>query len=114
LEKVFGSTYKPISVKVNFESKNAFITANTKDEAETFVRQFKEISIKEDTNLFFNLFRSRQERTQSMSYLKKKYNNFDEGKQMGGQGIPNRNPKMGGFQSKNYNDFGGMSKKINF
>jgi hypothetical protein len=39
-----------------------------------------------------------------MSFLKKKYNNFDDGKQMEGQ-MPNRNNK-GGFQGKNYNDFG--------
>jgi len=55
------------------------------------------------------LFRSRQERTQSMSYLKKKYNNFDDGK--GGMGMgqqgSNRNTKMGGsYQPKTYNDFG--------
>jgi len=104
LSKVFGDTYKPQNLKVNYESNNAFITANSKDEAETFVRQFKEISIKEDSNLFFSLFRSRQERTQSMSYLKKKYNYFGEGQQIGGGvGLSNRNIK-GNFQ--NYNDFG--------
>jgi len=44
-----------------------------------------------------------------MSYLKKKYNNFDDGK--GGMGMgqqgSNRNTKMGGsYQPKTYNDFG--------
>lgn len=92
-----------MSLKVNFENKNAFITANTKDEAEEFIRQYREISSKESTNLFFNLYRSRQERTQSLSYLKKKYNTF-ENDQKGGQG--QGRPMMGGVPTKNYNDFG--------
>jgi hypothetical protein len=45
-----------------------------------------------------------------MAFFKKKYNNFDSGNKMGGQGTRNR---MGGVQTKNYNDFGNQNMNPN-
>ena len=79
--RVFGTTYKPRSIKVTYESKNAFITANSQDEAQKFVSEINEIISKDVSNLYFSLYKSKQERTSGLSSLKK-YNYFEQNNQM--------------------------------
>ena len=102
---MFGTTWEPKSIKINFDNKHAFITANSQDEAERFVKSYKEIASNENTNLFFNLYRTKQERTQSLSYFKKKYNSFgnDQNEMTSGGFDMNMNPSQ--RMPKNYNDF---------
>jgi hypothetical protein len=98
-----GKEYTPKNIKVRFESKNAFITMNSQRDTEEFIRKFQEFSKENETNIFFNLYRSKVERISQNAYFKK-YNNFDNDKLKQG-GMPSGNPKF-----RNYNDFGGNNK----
>jgi hypothetical protein len=77
LNRILGKEYEPKSIKIRYETKNAFITMNSQRDAEEFIRKFQEFSKENSSNLFFNLYKSKIERISTNSYFKK-YNNFNE------------------------------------
>jgi polyadenylate-binding protein len=94
----FGKDYEPKTIKIRFETKNAFVTMNSQRDAEEFIRKFQEYTKENQTTLFFNLYKSKVERISANAYFKK-YNQFSgdgEGMNMGRQ-------QRGGY--KKYNDF---------
>jgi RNA recognition motif-containing protein len=76
LKRVMLREYEPRSIKIRFETKNAFVTMNTEIEAQEYIKRFQEYSKENATNLFFNLYKSKVERISANSYFKK-YNNFN-------------------------------------
>jgi hypothetical protein len=98
LKKIFNKEYEPKSIKVRFETKNAFITMNTQRDAEEFIRKFQEFSKENPTNLFFSLYKSKVERISANSYFKK-YNNFNS------ETVDPMMRQQGKYQR--YNDFSG-------
>jgi len=93
LKAVFGKDYEPKSIKIRFETKNAFITMNSQRDAEEFIRKFQEFSKENQTTLFFNLYKSKVERISANAYFKK-YNTFNQEKMPQQQG-----------RYKKYNEF---------
>jgi len=70
---ILGSNYEPKSLKVRFDTKNAFITMNSQREAEEFIRKIKEPSKRGIlAEILFSLYKSKVERIKSNSY--KRYN----------------------------------------
>jgi hypothetical protein len=95
LNIIFGKEYVPKSIKIRYETKNAFITMNSQRDSEEFIRKFQEFAKDNQTSLFFNLYKSKVERISANAYLKKKYNNFNQEQVQ--QGI--RYQKYNEFQS---------------
>jgi polyadenylate-binding protein len=75
LNAIFQKEYEPRSIKVRFETKNAFITMNSQRDSEEFIRKFQEFAKENQTSLFFNLYKSKVERISANAYFKK-YNAF--------------------------------------
>jgi hypothetical protein len=73
---------------------------NSQRDTEEFIRKFQEFSKDNETNIFFNLYRSKVERISQNSYFKK-YNNFDDKLKQ------QSNPKF-----RKYNDFPGNQQRI--
>jgi hypothetical protein len=96
---ILNKEYNPKNIKTRYESKNAFITMNSQRDTEEFIRKFQEYSKDNETNIFFNLYRSKVERISQNSYFKK-YNNFE-----GNNAKPNM---MAGGKFRKYNDFPGL------
>ncbi len=90
LKQILNDNYVPKSIKIRFETKNAFITMVTQRDAEEFITKFQEYAKDNQTNLFFNLYKSKVERISANSYIKK-YNHL--------------NQERGVY--KKYNQFGG-------
>jgi hypothetical protein len=88
LAKIIGKDYTPKSIKVKYETKNAFITMNSQKDAEEFIKKFQEYSKDNSTSLFFNLYKSKVERISANTFLKK-YNSFNDTE----VNIFNKNPK---------------------
>jgi RNA recognition motif-containing protein len=102
LKRVLQRDYEPKSIKIRFDTKNAFVTMNTQREAEEFIKKFQELSKESQTNLFFNLYKSKVERISANSYFKK-YNNFNNFN-MDGK-VPVSKPPQKRFNQ--FNDFSG-------
>lgn len=98
LKIVLQKDYEPKSIKIRFETKNAFVTMISQRDAEEYIKRFQEFSKENSTNLFFNLYKSKVERISANSYFKK-YNNFNGESQFD---ITMKN--QGRYQK--YNDFG--------
>ena len=94
LKKFLNESYKPKHIKVRYETKNAFITMNTQEEAKNFVKAYQEFSKSNETDVYFNLYKSKIDRITNTYY--KKYNQFSETASLSS----GKNPKF-----KNYNDF---------
>ena len=94
LKKLLNEDYKPKHIKVRYETKNAFITMNTQEEAKNFVKAYQEFSKSNETDVYFNLYKSKIDRITNTYY--KKYNQFSETASLSS----GKNPKF-----KNYNDF---------
>lgn len=77
LKTVLGKDYEPKSIKIRFETKNAFITMNSQRDSEEFIRKFQEYAKENQTTLFFNLYKSKVERISANAYFKK-YNTFNQ------------------------------------
>lgn len=75
LKIIFNKEYEPKSVKIRFETKNAFITMNSELDAKMFIEKYNLFTKEHQTSLFFNLYKSKVERINSNSFFKK-YNNF--------------------------------------
>ena len=101
LNFIFEKEYKPKSLKVRYDNKNAFITMNSQRDTEEFIKKIQEYQKDHDTNIFFNMYKSKVERISNNSYFKK-FNNF-EGQQM----------QMGsgsGGKYKSFNNFAPMGQ----
>lgn len=99
LKVIFGKDYEPKSIKIRFETKNAFITMNSQRDSEEFIRKFQDFSKDNQTTLFFNLYKSKVERISANAYFKK-YNNFTK-PQEGQQG-----------RYRTYNEFNAGNQKM--
>jgi hypothetical protein len=99
LNTIFGKEYLPKSIKIRFETKNAFITMNSQRDSEEFIRKFQEFSKENQTTLFFSLYKSKVERISVNSYFKK-YNNFNQDQQSGKGRYQKYNEFSGNPQSK--------------
>jgi polyadenylate-binding protein len=111
LNSIMNKEYKPKSIKVKIETKNAFITMNSQRDAEEFIKKFQDFSKDKSTNLFFNLYKSKIERINTNAYFKK-YNNFNKGEDVSGmmgkmniKGQPGQQPRY-----KTFNDMGNMNE----
>jgi hypothetical protein len=105
LKRVMQKEYEPKSIKIRFETKNAFVTMNSQRDAEEFIKKFQEYSKENPTNLFFNLYKSKVERISANSYFKK-YNYFN------GESQFEMSMKQQGRYQK-YNDFGNVNAMTN-
>jgi hypothetical protein len=126
LKELISEDFKPRRIKVRFESKNAFITMNSKKEAEDFYKKFQAYSKDVSTILYFNLYVARVDRVSASSYFRKynqfsetaslasknskyvSYNNFDDSS-ASGSNVHNRSKNYYNIQEqkkyKNYNNF---------
>ena len=126
LKELISEDFKPRRIKVRFESKNAFITMNSKKEAEDFYKKFQAYSKDVSTILYFNLYVARVDRVSASSYFRKynqfsetaslasknskyvSYNNFDDSS-ASGSNVHNRSKNYYNNQEqkkyKNYNNF---------
>jgi len=105
LKRVMQKDYEPKSIKIRFETKNAFVTMNTQRDAEEFIKRFLDFSKENPANLFFNLYKSKVERISANSYFKK-YNNFN-----GDNKIEVSMKQQTRYQT--YNDFGKVNQISN-
>lgn len=110
----FNDSYNAKSIKARFETKNAFVTLNSPVEVQRFIEFINDLQKFQKVCLYFNPYKSKAERIQTMNFMKKKYNDFPEnGVGIGqriGQGMPsgiglNQLQNNGGALYKNYNDF---------
>ena len=100
LKRLMGGEYKPKLIKVRIEQKNAFITMNSKEDAKTFIKKFKEL-IGEKNDIYFNTYKSKLERVNAQMKFKN-YNNFSET----GSLVPSSSSSIkGGRTFKDYNNF---------
>jgi hypothetical protein len=83
LKNIFQKEYEPRSIKVRFETKNAFITMNSQRDSEEFIRKFQEYAKENQTSLYFNLYKSKVDRNTANSYFKK-FNMFNAGEDIMG------------------------------
>ncbi len=104
LTKCFGDSYTPRSLKPKIETRNAFITMNSPIEVQTLIGFVNNLSKTVPVNLYFNQYKSRFERLQTMNQMKK-YNDFGMEQGMN-QMNPNIPMQMKGPMYKNYNEFG--------
>jgi RNA recognition motif-containing protein len=105
LKRVLTNDFEPKSIKIRFETKNAFVTMRSPREAEEFIKKFQEYSRENTANLFFNLYKSKVERISANSYFKK-YNNFN------GESQLEMTMKQQTRYQK-YNDFGNVGAMTN-
>ena len=105
LKTVMQKDYEPKSIKIRFETKNAFVTMINQKDAEDFIKRFLEFSRENPANLFFNLYKSKVERISANSYFKK-YNNFN-----GNNRIEVSMKQQTRYQT--YNDFGKVNQISN-
>ena len=105
LKTVMQKDYEPKSIKIRFETKNAFVTMINQKDAEDFIKRFLEFSKENPANLFFNLYKSKVERISANSYFKK-YNNFN-----GNNQIEVSMKQQTRYQT--YNDFGKVNQISN-
>ncbi len=85
MKLILGVNYEPKSLKVRFDTKNAFITMNTQREAEEFIKKINDPSKKSIlSEIFFSLYKSKVERIHSNATFKR-YN--DVGKNLSGSGM---------------------------
>lgn len=76
MKLIMNPTFEPKSIKVRFDTKNAFITMNNQREAEEFIRKINDPSKKLILNeIFFSLYKSKVERITSNSSFKR-YNDI--------------------------------------
>jgi len=59
----------PRSIKVNFDTKSAFLTMNSTKDSEEFVRRFNTHA--NNPSLYFNVYKPKQERIKTSQYLQK-------------------------------------------
>lgn len=92
-----GPNYEPKSLKVRFDTKNAFITMNSQREAEEFIRKINEPSKKSlFSEIFFSLYKSKVDRIHSNANYKK-FNDLNINPQTG--------PKVGNSNYRNFSNF---------
>ena len=105
LNRFMGTEYKPKSIKIRFEQKNAFITMNTVDDAKNFIKKFQEAT-GEKNDIYFNTYKSKLDRAIAQQKFKS-YNAFSETGSM----VPSSNSSAKGGPKmynnfNNFNDFG--------
>lgn len=71
LKIILNTEYEPRSIKVRFETKNAFITMNSPKDSELFIKNFNEYTKENQTTLYFNLYKSKVDRITANSYFKR-------------------------------------------
>jgi hypothetical protein len=101
LKLIINKDYKPKSLKVRYDNKNAFITMNNPKEANDFINKLQEYQKEHDINIFFNIYKSKVERI-SNNYNYKNFNNFD-GQQM-------QISSGSGGKYKSFNNFAPMAQ----
>ncbi len=66
MKLILGVNYEPKSLKVRFDTKNAFITMNSQKESEEFIRKINDPSKKSIlAEILFSLYKSKVERISS-------------------------------------------------
>jgi hypothetical protein len=76
MKVIMNPSFEPKSIKIRFDTKNAFITMNNQKEAEEFNRKINDPSKKTIfSEIFFSLYKSKVDRITSNSSFKK-YNEF--------------------------------------
>jgi len=76
MKLIINPSYEPKSIKVRFDTKNAFITMNNQREAEEFIRKINDPSKKAIlSEIFFSLYKSKVERISSNASFKR-YNDI--------------------------------------
>ena len=120
----FGENYSPKSLKPRIDTKTAFITLNSPNEVDQFMKAYNEY-VKINPNkitLYFNQYKSKLDRINAANKMKN-YNNFGgmnnkmNPNSMGG-GFMNdfgnmKNNNRGNPSFRNYNDFGNENNNFN-
>ena len=93
-----GPIYEPKSLKVRFDTKNAFITMLTQKDAEEFIKKIQDPSKKSlMSEIFFSLYKSKIERISSNSNFKRynepNMNNYSKNSAMGSSNFKSFNSK---------------------
>lgn len=73
----FGTNYDPRSLKSRIDTRTAFITLNSASEVDTFIQFYSDYAKQIDMKLYFNLYKSKIERINASTIMKKKYNDFN-------------------------------------
>ena len=94
LQKLLNENYKPKHIKVRYETKNAFITMNSQEDAKNFIKAYQDYSKLNETDIYFNLYKSKIDRISNTYY--KKYNQISDTSSLSS----GKNARF-----KNYNDF---------
>ena len=94
LKQLLNENYKPKNIKVRYETKNAFITMNSQEDAKNFIKAYQDYSKLNETDIYFNLYKSKIDRITNTYY--KKYNQFSDASSLSS----GKNARF-----KNYNDF---------
>jgi hypothetical protein len=104
LQMCFGQAYLPKSLKARLDTRTAFITLGSMNDVDVFTN-FYNLNLKQsqDISLYFNPYKSKIERINASSIMKKKYNDFNNNS----VNIHQVDQKPHNF--KNYNNFDQMN-----
>lgn len=101
LHMCFGQGYLPKSLKARLDTRTAFITLNSVNDVEIFINFYNQnLKQLQEVNLYFNAYKSKIERINASSIMKKKYNDFNANVHQVEQKPHNQ---------KNYNNFDQMN-----
>lgn len=108
LHMCFGQSYLPKSLKARLDTRTAFITLESINDVEVFTSFYNQnLKQSQDIILYFNPYKSKIERINASSLMKKKYNDFNNNNNINNINIHQVEQKPHNF--KNYNDFGQMN-----